>query len=124
MTYFRIKEDVFNTVYGDGAASILPTIVDWEELQEFGAKFSEKMGWGMGVCLYSLADQILDTTIRGETYAKRQDCLRSIAIDWQYEFFRNCHDLSYSELADWNDYFRRNGKRYGLIREFEENGIL
>lgn len=124
MKYFRIKEDCFKKVYGDGAASILPTIVDWEELQRFGARFSEKMGWKTGVCLYSLADQILDTTIRGKTYAERQDCLRNIAIDWQYEFFRNCHDLSYSELAYWNVYFYENGKRYGLIREFEENGIL
>ena len=30
----------------------------------------------------------------------------------------------YSELADDARHFRKLGKRYGLIREFEENGIL
>lgn len=28
------------------------------------------------------------------------------------------------QLAEWADVFERLGKRYGLIREFKENGIL
>ena len=34
------------------------------------------------------------------------------------------HNYSYGELAYWGEYFERLGKRYGLVREFRENGII
>lgn len=44
------------------------------------------------------------------------------AIRWQADF--RDHDYSYSELAEWQAHFEKLGKRYGLTREFKENGIL
>lgn len=34
------------------------------------------------------------------------------------------YNISYSELACMQDYFYKLGKRYGLIKEFRENGII
>ena len=43
------------------------------------------------------------------------------ARTWQLEFSE--HNYSWGELAEWGDYFRKMGKRYGLLKEFRENGI-
>lgn len=55
------------------------------------------------------------------TYAERKENVREEAIDWQYEASEK--NLSYGELAEAGDYFYKMGKRYGLLREFRENGI-
>ena len=34
------------------------------------------------------------------------------------------YNISYSELAFMQNYFYKVGKRYGLIKEFRENGII
>ena len=47
---------------------------------------------------------------------------REEAMDWQYEFPEKTY--TYSEAAEWTSYFRKLGKRYGLLTEFEENGII
>lgn len=47
--------------------------------------------------------------------------IREQAIEWQNDFSN--HNYSWGELAEWGDYFRKMGKRYGLLREFKENGI-
>ena len=47
---------------------------------------------------------------------------REKAIQWQQEF--NEHNYSYGELADFGAYFYKLGKRYGLLKEFRENGIV
>lgn len=47
---------------------------------------------------------------------------RAIAIDWQMNFDK--FNYAYSELIEWQDFFRFIGKKYGLIREFQENGII
>ena len=52
-------------------------------------------------------------------YEKRKTEVRAEAIEYSYSE----EELSYGELADKQDYFRRLGKRYGLLREFKENGI-
>ena len=62
----------------------------------------------------------IDLAIRGRTYAERKQDLREKAIFWQTVEY----DYSYGELALWNDYFRENGKRYGLLQEFRENAII
>ena len=54
-------------------------------------------------------------------YEKRKAEVREEAIEWQADFGE--HDYFYSEIADKQDYFRRLGKRYGLLREFKENAI-
>lgn len=55
------------------------------------------------------------------TYQQGKERARDCAIEWQLDYGN--HNYSYGELADFCDYFRRLGKRYGLLREFHENGI-
>ena len=54
-------------------------------------------------------------------YYERKEEIRQQAIDWQLDFSNR--NYSWGELADWNDYFYKMGKRYGLLKEFRENGI-
>ena len=55
------------------------------------------------------------------TYQQGKERARERAIEWQLDYGN--HNYSYGELADFYEYFRRLGKRYGLLREFHENGI-
>lgn len=54
-------------------------------------------------------------------YQKRKEAVRQEAIEWQYEL--DDKDISMQELAEVGDYFRKLGKRYGLLKEFIENAI-
>lgn len=56
------------------------------------------------------------------TYRKAQERARNKAVEWQMNF--NNHDYSCGELVYWQEYFGKLAKRYGLIREFKENGIV
>lgn len=47
---------------------------------------------------------------------------RQKAIDWQQ--WQSIQSLSYSELAEWADYFQQLGIEFGLTEEFVENGII
>lgn len=44
------------------------------------------------------------------------------AIEWQLDF--DNHNYSYGELVYYTEYFEKLAKRYGLVREFRENGII
>ena len=55
-------------------------------------------------------------------YQLRQSQLRDEAIDWQ-EWESN-NPVSWGGVAIAQEYFERLGKRYGLLREFRENGII
>ena len=46
---------------------------------------------------------------------------RSAAIEWQAA--SNDAAVPYSELAEIGERFYKLGKRYGLLKEFRENGI-
>ncbi len=54
-------------------------------------------------------------------YQKMKEKVRQEAIDWQWDFCN--HNYSYEELIEFQSYFERLGKRYGLLKEFRENGI-
>lgn len=56
------------------------------------------------------------------TYAERKAKAIQEATDWQADFCN--HNYSYGELAFFVAYFTKQAKRYGLIREFRENGII
>lgn len=71
----------------------------------------------------SAALVIVPFHISGKTYRERQSSLRNLAIDFQYASEGADIGLSWREMADIGDYFRRMGRRYGLLREFEENAI-
>lgn len=55
-------------------------------------------------------------------YREKKAKAREEAIRWKAEFAD--HNYSYGELADWQVHFEKLGKRYGLTREFKENGII
>lgn len=55
-------------------------------------------------------------------YQKAKEKARNKAIEWQLDFGN--HNYSWGELVYYSGYFERLGKRYGLIEEFRENGIL
>lgn len=61
-----------------------------------------------------------DFKVKGKTYADRKEFVRNLAID--YSNNQAC-GLSWSEVAYVGDMFYKLGKRYGLLKEFKENGI-
>ena len=55
------------------------------------------------------------------SYSVKKSIARQSAIEWQYE--SNNLDMSMGELLRVISHFYKLGKRYGLLREFRENGI-
>jgi hypothetical protein len=64
----------------------------------------------------------MKTHNRSDEYQRRKDQIREEAREWQLHFGDSDH--SWSELAEDGRRFERLGRRYGLLREFRENGIL
>jgi len=56
-----------------------------------------------------------------ERYATAKERIRQEAIDWQIDIAER--SPSWGELAEASDYFAKYGKKYGLLKEFHENGI-
>lgn len=59
--------------------------------------------------------------IGGKNYSERKENLRDLAIEYSNNVGETF--LSYGELMEIGNFFERNGKRYGLLKEFKENGI-
>ena len=55
-------------------------------------------------------------------YQKGKEKTRNEAVDWQADFAN--HNYSYGELAYFSGYFEAKARRYGLVKEFKENGII
>ena len=56
------------------------------------------------------------------TYREKKARMREEAVRWQNDFSN--HNYSYGELAEKQAYFEKEGKKYGLLKEFKENGII
>lgn len=56
------------------------------------------------------------------TYQKNKEKVRNFAIKWQSEF--GDHNYSLGELASFENYFEKMGRRYGLIKEFKAECII
>ena len=54
-------------------------------------------------------------------YNRLKESARKAAIKWQLT--SRDEPMSYSELAEVGERFYTLGKRYGLLKEFRENGI-
>ena len=54
-------------------------------------------------------------------YQKKKNEARNKAIDWQ--LYESDYPYSYGGLLILQEYFFKLGKRYGLLKEFRENGI-
>ena len=57
-----------------------------------------------------------------KTSIKTKGDAQSFAIQWQNWVSKV--NISYGELLEYQTYFRKLGKRFGLITEFRENGII
>lgn len=57
-----------------------------------------------------------------KSYQERKAAAREKAINWQNDFEN--HNYSWLELAQWQQYFEKLARRYGLTEEFTENGII
>lgn len=56
------------------------------------------------------------------SYKEAKENARQKAIDLQHEI-SNCA-MSYEGIAIITDYLEKLGKRYGLLKEFRENGVI
>lgn len=56
-----------------------------------------------------------------QRYLELKEMARQEAIDWQLDLGN--HNYSWGELAEYQSRFEKLGKRYGLLKEFRENGI-
>ena len=56
------------------------------------------------------------------TYAQKKAKARQLAIEWQSIISQKDHD--YAFYVWWGELFQKIAKKYGLVREFKENGIL
>ena len=57
-----------------------------------------------------------------KTYEEKRRTLRDFAIYWQ----QNAEKMAYDWLdnINWSIFFKEYGKKYGLLREFRDNGII
>lgn len=55
-----------------------------------------------------------------ERYQAKKEGLRQMAKCYQ----ASQHLTSWEEIARFGEYFQTFGKRYGLIKEFKQNGII
>lgn len=55
-------------------------------------------------------------------YQQQKERARAKAVECQHNFCENVY--TWQDLAEWGEYFSKLGKRYGLIKEFRENGII
>jgi hypothetical protein len=53
---------------------------------------------------------------------KTKEEARQIAIDWQS--WQSKRSISYGELSQWQGYFLTLAGKFGLKKEFKENGIV
>ena len=64
------------------------------------------------------------------TYQEKKEQARQKAINFKSEMSAEKWDYtlengySYYELIDWQNFFTNLGKKYGLLKEFRENGII
>ena len=59
--------------------------------------------------------------MKRSSYNRLKESARTEALEWQLTAGDNT--MSYSELAEAGERFYTLGKRYGLLKEFRENGI-
>jgi hypothetical protein len=57
-----------------------------------------------------------------KTYRQKQAKARAEAQEWQYN--ADSRNDSYFDLLQAQTRFQKLGKRYGLLKEFKENGII
>ena len=56
------------------------------------------------------------------TYTEKKAKARRLAIEWQQIVSNTAQD--YEFFVRWAELFQKIAKKYGLVREFRENGII
>ena len=115
----------------------MKAIIIYNEITEHGdntgiIETSEKIEGGIytGISYKTAAAEVGEENIllyipfkvSGKTYQERKADLQDKAIEWsntQGEYGA----WSYGELADIQEFFENNARRYGLLQEFRENAI-
>ena len=59
---------------------------------------------------------------RPKSYEEEKAAAIAEAVEWQSTTAQQ--PMSWQEAAEWDNHFERLGRRYGLLREFRENGII
>lgn len=57
-----------------------------------------------------------------KTYQDRKAEAREEAKEWQIT--QATQQMSWGQVAEYSNHFEKLAKRYGLIKEFKENGII
>lgn len=73
------------------------------------------------ICGFNKYDELLKLN-KKSNYQEKKEEIRQEAINWQLESANKSYFMN--EYADITDKFYILAKRYGLIREFKENGVL
>ena len=60
---------------------------------------------------------------RREHYQRMKRRARDSAV-WYSNNFERIMETTDISSAEWTEHFRKLGKRYGLMEEFKENGII
>lgn len=89
----------------------LDNLYDIEERLNYGDKV-------VTLAVDHLQEMLIKVNAR---YNDRVEELRQEAIEWQSEWE---HETDLEAIEDKRRYFEFFGKRYGLLEEFEENGII
>lgn len=63
----------------------------------------------------------MDFRITGKTYREKKEAFENIVKDFQHN---DVGGLYWSDYTILTDYFEANARRYGLITELKENGII
>lgn len=63
---------------------------------------------------------LIEFVSHGKDYQSRKESVRTLAIEWSNS---DIEGIDYYDLQSVGLWFEKMGKRYGLMEEFEENGI-
>lgn len=64
----------------------------------------------------------MEKKTNAQKYAEKKEEARAEAQEWQAQWFALV--MSWEDCAEASAHFERLGRRYGLLREFRENGII
>ena len=109
---------VYRNDNGEIDNGIFPKTI-YFDLENAAAKVLTITGTEEVLTVESVID-FIPLTVSGRTYQERRADLEEKAIIWSNA---EAAAWSYGELAEIEEFFRTNGKRYGLLKEFEENCI-
>ena len=91
------------------------------DVQRELCKYIDEQGYNPAIKKWVNSVEWVPTVKKRKTYEQRKEEARQEAIDWQLN--DGDYPYSYGGLAIVADYFEKLGRRYGLLREFRENGI-